>query len=135
MTKLGRNNHQNETLPFLNAAWTNRKITWHLKTSQTTTKLGRNTYQNESLLFLYFMWPHHAKVIKAAAPKLCWWKLPIPTDYVIFDYVIPWQMKSVISLLLQKLLGLKFENKKKQNKISFSLDTKSIWSMLLLEIN
>ena len=38
-------------------------------------------------------WVNHAIVIKATAAKVALWKVPISTGHVIFDYMIPCQMK------------------------------------------
>ena len=104
-------------MSFLNVTWLRNLIKLHSATSKSsiTTKLGGNTYKNEMVAYLHMTWPNHARVGKATAPLL-WWKLPISTGYMIFDYMIAWQMKRGYGTFT-KALDIKFDRKKTQKII------------------
>ena len=81
------------------------------------------------------MRPNPAKVMKATVPKDALMKgthLNRPCGFQLFD-ILASEKKHM--QLLQKLLGIKYDRKKKQKILYFLLGSKFIWSMLHPEIN
>ena len=110
-------------MSFLFVTWSRNLLKLH---SDET--IRGNTYKNEIIAYLHMTWP------KLQPLKLLWWKTPISTEQVIFDYMISCQMKRAYAVFT-KPVRHHIWWKKHRKKHIYSLGSKFIWSVLHPEMN
>ena len=87
---------------FLYVTWSRNLLKLHSTTSKKT--IGGNTYKNEMVTYLHMTWPNHAKLIKAAAPKIALMKgthLNRQHDFWLYD-ILATSSKAVRHQIWQK---------------------------------